>query len=91
MSAARKPRRREVETDALCTKSGPYDDLYEQYGALTIEYVNDKPTVVHFDPWNDRIESAELDVQQFLQTTKQTRVLCEEGHWWKFETVEDDE
>lgn len=90
-AARKKPSRRSVETDAFCAASGPYDDLFEMYGALTIAYEDGKPVLVNFDPWDDRVESAELTVQGFAQTPHQTRVRCEEGHWWKFEPVEDED
>jgi hypothetical protein len=90
-AAAKKVRKRSVETDALCAECGPYDDLFEMYGALTIDYVDDRPTTVWFDPWDDTIASVELDVKRFMQTEHQTRVTCEEGHEWKFEAVEDDD
>jgi hypothetical protein len=91
LKAKPKPKKRTLETDALCAASGPYDDLFEQYGALLIDYVDERPVKVWFDPWDERIPSADLTVHGFLQTSRQTRVRCDEGHWWTFEAVEDSE
>lgn len=96
MTAARKlkppqPRRRSEEIDVVCTECGPYKDLIDQHGALTIEHgPRGKPTNVWFDPWDTEIPSADLTPSRYLRTAHQLRLTCDEGHDWRFEIVEDD-
>lgn len=90
----RKPRKHEEEIPfVVCEATGHDEDLDELPGTLFVDYEDDRPMVATFDPDDESIPSAELEVVRWARTEEAVRVHDEEGKDWVFhlEGDEDDD
>lgn len=84
---AKKPKPRREELDVICRKAGPHSDLVGLPGFLVIDFnADDRPSVILFDPIDEDIENAELDVGSLMRGERHISVSDSgDSSRWQFE------
>jgi hypothetical protein len=87
----KKTKKRERQLYGRCVKAGSHADLKGLSGIVTIDYVDDVPVDVTFDPTNRRIKNALIPVGTLTENRGWLKIVTEEGdEKWTFRVEPDD-
>jgi hypothetical protein len=88
---AAKPKVRTEQYEVRCVKTARDSrDLAGETGILTVDFVDDAPDEVTFDPDDETLPNAILPVGSLLHSGTAFALRTEDGHRWTFEETAED-
>lgn len=74
--------------DVICRAAGPHSDLVGLPGFLFIDSADGRPATVQFDPLDETLDNADMDVSGLMRTERYVAVTdAEDGSRWRFEVT----